>query len=592
MISNRKIAIIIPLLTFSVVLIYWQVLHFDFIIYDDPNYVVDNIYVRNGFTWKGVIWAFTTTNSANWHPLTWLSLMMDGQLYGLNAGGYHWTNVMFHLANTLLLFLVLNRMTGALWRSGFVAALFGVHPLHVESVAWVAERKDVLSAFFWMLTMGAYVHYVERLSFVRYLAVVLLFVLGLMSKPMLVTLPFILLLLDFWPLRRFTASFSPEGGTGSPDLYHPILSDHGGLVRSGWRWLLLEKVPLIILAVLSGVITIYAQKAGGAIIALDRISMTDRMANALVSYVMYLYKMIWPDKLALLYPYPHAFPLHFILLAAFLIGLFTIIALKAPARFAYVKTGWLWYLGTLVPVIGIIQVGNQAMADRYTYIPMIGVFILIAWVIPHLLKGMRLRRTFLTVSAISILMILVFASYRQTSLWANSETILLNSIENTAGNYEACNNLGVVHFQKGEYDQSINYLEKSIKINPGYAAAYNNLGQAYAVKGDLDRAIILFREGLHLQPGLRRMQKNLAVALLHKGELQEALPLYRELIIQNPGDADLRNDLGVILARMGEKKEAQLHFEKAILLKPNHEAARHNLNNLFSHTYTITNEKR
>jgi len=541
------------LLAGLVMIVYAQVVHFDFIIYDDPNYVQDNPHVNRGFLWSGIVWAFTTFHAANWHPLTWLSLMLDGELYGNYAGGYHWTNVMLHLANTLLLFLVLQRMTGAWWRSGFVAALFAVHPLHVESVAWVAERKDVLSGFFWFLTLGVYVRYVESPSAVRYFLVVVFFVLGLMSKPMVVTLPLVLLLLDFWPLGR------PEFREGRR------------------RRLVLEKLPLLFLSALSSAVTVYAQQAGGALQPLDKIALSDRLANAGVSYVAYIYKMIWPDRLALLYPYPKAWSMPAVVLSVAVLSLLTILVIRARSSYDYLKTGWFWYVLTLLPVIGIVQVGNQAMADRYTYIPMIGIFMALAWLSAAWAAPGKKSRFVAIFCATAFLLAMTASAHRQTALWKNSETILGSSLAKTTGNYEAANNLGVVYFQKRQFDQAIIHLEKAIAINPDFAIAYNNLGQAYVARGDLDKGISLFRKGLELSPGLIKMQRNLAAVLFRKGDSGGAAALYRRLIVVNPHDPDLYNDFGAALAAAGDIENARVQFQAALRLRSDHEAALYNL---------------
>jgi len=567
-----------------VMVVYYQTVDFDFIIYDDPNYAQDNPRVNRGFSWEGIVWSFTTFHSANWHPLTWLSLMLDGELYGGQAGGYHWTNVLFHLANTLLLFLVFHGMTGALWRSGFVAALFAVHPLHVESVAWVAERKDVLSGFFWMVTLGFYWRYVKSPSLGRYGVMVASFVLGLMSKPMVVTLPLVLLLLDFWPLRRFERC-EGAGQRNDPGETARLWAVKG---RSGVAWrmafnqlrgmrLFMEKIPLLCFSLISGILTLYAQKAGGALLSFDKISLSERVANAFVSYAAYLFNTIWPVNLALLYPHPKVWPLRTVILSFLTFVMITIFVLRSRREHDFLKTGWLWYLITMLPVIGIVQVGNQAMADRYTYLPLIGVFIMIVWLCPARVTASMLVKTVLTVATVAVLLVMTATAHRQASLWRNSETILGHSLEKTRGNYEAANNLGVVYFHKGRYDQAAVYLERAIDINPGFAVAYNNLGQVRVASGDVKGGIALFRKGLQIRPDLKKMRRNLAAALLLAGDFNEAADLYHQLVRENPKDADLFNDLGAALAESGKIEEARLQFQRSLLLKPTHEAARHNL---------------
>ena len=361
--------------------VYWQVQNFDFLNFDDDMYVTDNHHVQEGLTLKSIIWAFTTIHASNWHPLTWLSHMLDCQLYGINAGWHHLTNLLFHIANTLLLFFVFQKMTGCFWQSVFVATLFALHPLHVESVAWISERKDVLSTFFWMLTMWSYTRYVERLEVNRYLLVILFFTLGLMSKPMLVTLPFVLLLLDFYPLYRFR--FQKSDTSANPKQ------------RSNILLLVLEKIPLLVLTAVSSAVTLYAQKHGEAIMSLDAISLKIRISNAVVSYIKYIGKMIYPSNLAVMYPFQGILPWWKITGACLILVSMSLLAIRIIKQSSYFAVGWLWYIGTLVPVIGLVQVGNQSMADRYTYVPLIGLFIIITWGVSELMVQWRYRKIWL-----------------------------------------------------------------------------------------------------------------------------------------------------------------------------------------------------
>src|ERR1051325_6928527 len=369
---EREITIGI-LLVLAIAAVYLPVIWLDFLNYDDPDYVLENIHVCSGIKWEGILWAFTHSHSGNWHPLTWISHMLDCQFYGLKPAGHHVTNLLFHTANTLLLFGLLRFLTGAVWRSACVAALFAVHPLHVESVAWIAERKDVLSAFFWILTMWAYVKYLEDPVFRRYALVLISFALGLMAKPMLVTLPFALLLADYWPLRRF--SFDSDR--------HAI-----------WR-LALEKIPLIALTVVASIITFEVQKAGGSVNGLEKIPLGLRIENAAVTYLAYIRNFLWPVRLAAFYPYPISVPLSWAVGRVLAMLGFNIAALMLARRYAYLLVGWFWYLGTLVPVIGVVQVGGQARADRYTYIPLIGILIIVAWGCSELLADSHYRQVVL-----------------------------------------------------------------------------------------------------------------------------------------------------------------------------------------------------
>jgi hypothetical protein len=401
--KDNKILLICIFLSAVVLVVFWQLRNADFINFDDALYVTRNSNIQNGITIEGIRWAFATGHAANWHPATWIFHMLDVQLFGVQARWHHLTNLVFHIANTLLLFLVLFRMTKALWKSAFVAALFALHPLHVESVAWVAELKDVLSAFFWMLTMGAYCYYVERPGLHRYLVVVLFFIIGLMAKPMLVTLPFVLLLLDYWPLHRFQQTGSNQRDWDAGMIPVSGVRFGGEGVRTEepsdftCRWdfirpLLLEKVPLFVLAALSGIVTYIVQQKGGAVESGEALSLTARMANAFVSYVSYIGAMIWPADLAVLYPHPRSLPAIQVVGSMFLLAAITAAVFAKVKRMPYLATGWIWYVITLVPVIGIVQVGIQARADRYTYLPLIGLFIMAGWGFSELSKNWRHRK--------------------------------------------------------------------------------------------------------------------------------------------------------------------------------------------------------
>lgn len=377
-------------LILSILVVYWNVTNNEFISYDDSTYVTDNPYVKKGLTAEGFIWAFTSTRASNWHPVTWLSHMLDSEIYGIDSKGHHFTNLLFHIASTLLLFLVLKRMTGRLWRSAFVSALFAFHPLHVESVAWVAERKDVLSAFFWMLTIWAYVRYTERPLLKRYFLVFLALLIGLMAKPMLVTLPFVLLLMDIWPLGRLDVR---QKGLKSKIQSEGCTKNYQSASAYG---LVVEKIPLLVLVVLSSLITFFVQQRGGAVGSFEKYTLITRIANALISYVRYIEKMIWPHDLAVFYPHPgNTFSLWQVTGAFVLLTGVSFFIIKAARRNKYIVAGWLWYVLTLVPVIGLVQVGAQSQADRYTYIPLIGLFIIIAWGVLILCQNGNIAKYFL-----------------------------------------------------------------------------------------------------------------------------------------------------------------------------------------------------
>jgi len=542
-------------------IVYASVWHDDFVNYDDYQYVSENADVSGGLTWHGVAWAFTTGAAANWHPLTWLSHMLDVQLYGLNPGAHHLTNLLLHIANTLLLFGLLHRMTGALGRSAFVAGLFAVHPLHVESVAWVAERKDVLSTLFWMLTLWAYVAYVRKPRLRRYLVVLLFFALGLMAKPMLVTLPFVLLLLDFWPLGRMAPGPNPAGR------WAPSREWWATVVHLVW-----EKLPLLALSVASSIVTFVVQRRGGSVVSLDAIPLNLRLANALASYVAYIGKMLWPAHLAVLYPYAQSLPRWWI--AGAFLGLIgtTVAVIWASRRHPYLPVGWLWYLGTLVPVIGLVQVGPQAMADRYTYIPLIGLFILVAWGVPDLLVRWRLRRIALPTAAGLVIAACAIAARGQVQYWESGTALWTHALEVTTGNYVAHTDLGVVLARQGRTDEAIREFREALRIKPGYADGHNKLGRALAEQGRLDEAIAHYTEALRNDPASAEAHNNLGLALARQGKLDESTHEFLEALRIQPDSAEVHNNFGVVLAGQGRTDEAIHEFQEALRIKPDYEA--------------------
>ena len=444
-IQKRRLEIVICLFLVSVsLLIYFQVTGFEFVTYDDESYITKNPYIKAGFTHESIVWAFTSGYSANWHPLTWFSHMLDMELYGLNPMGHHWTNLQIHIINVVLLFLFLRCMTGAVWRSAFVAALFAVHPIHVESVAWVSERKDVLCAFFWILSMWAYVGYVRRPNKTRYLSLLILFALGLMSKPMIVTLPFTLLLLDFWPLYRFQ-SFIEKRKIN-------IFQAFSALFR--------EKIPLFILSTVSSFVTFFVQQHGGAVAPMNSFPLESRMANAIVSYINYIWKMIWPLNLAALYPLREWHPGQ-VIIAGLLLLILTILAVWARKRWPYFFVGWLWYLGTMVPVIGLVQVGVQRMADRYTYIPFIGLFIVVAWGVGDISAKWSFRKYIRGLFGGVVLFFLVIVAWLQTGTWKNGITLFTHTAQITNNNSIAYCGLGQAFDRHGKYDEAVKILFKS-----------------------------------------------------------------------------------------------------------------------------------
>jgi tetratricopeptide (TPR) repeat protein len=525
----------------------------DFLNLDDAAYVTANPQVAAGLTWRGAAWAVTTGHAGNWHPLTWLSHMLDVEWFGMDAGKHHLTSALLHAGTTVLLFLLLRGLTAAPGRSAFVAALFGVHPLHVESVAWIAERKDVLSTLFWVLTLLAYVVYVRRPSLGRYLTVVITFALGLMAKPMLVTLPFVLLLLDFWPLKR---SFAVSGAR---------------------RVLLYEKLPLLALALASSVATLVVQQQAGAVAALDRLPLDRRVANAIVAYVTYVTRAVWPADLAAIYPYPGALSPWLVAFTAVALVLVSIAAVRAIRVVPYVFVGWFWYLGTLAPVIGLIQVGGQPTADRYTYVPLIGLSIMVAWGAADRVARRPAWRAALGAGALLVVMASAAASRRQVGYWRDSVALWQHAIEATAGNYRAYGNLGHALAERGQWDAAIARYREALTIKPDFAEIHHRLGLALADRGRMTEAIRSYREALRLLPDYVHAHNNLGLALVAEGQIDEAAGHFLDAVRLDPTLAQAHSNLGVARARQGRLDEAVRHFSEALRIAPDSADAHANL---------------
>jgi Tfp pilus assembly protein PilF len=503
-----------------IVAIYFPVRHYGFVDLDDPQYVSENPYVANGLTWSAIVWAFTSVHASYWIPLIWLSHMLDVQLFGLNAGGHHITNVILHTGNTVILFVLLHRMTGAVGRSAVVAGLFAVHPLHVESVVWITERKDVLSTLFLLLTLWAYVSYARQPTRWRYVLSIAWFALGLMSKAMLVTVPFMLLLLDVWPLRRVDTSRWP-----------PTSAD-----RLVWRALLAEKAPFLLLAIIAAVLTFLTQQRTGAVADTTQIPIAFRVANATVSYVMYVVKTVWPERLALFYPYPRTLsPFVVAACATALVGA-TIWAIRLVRGRPCVTIGWLWFVVTIAPVIGIVQAGDQARADRFTYVPHIGLFIAIVWGLAAV--GARFRRA---QSAIAVSAIAVFAvvARAQVGHWRTNTELWEHALRVGAESYVAHTSLGLALFADGHVDDAVTHFRAALRIRPDFAEAHNDLGVALAQRGERDEAIDAFLNALKAKPLQAPSHYNVAVLLAQKGDTAAALEhLEAAVRIQpNYGDA-------------------------------------------------------
>ncbi|MCD4772810.1 MAG: tetratricopeptide repeat protein [Bacteroidales bacterium] len=539
-------------LVIATLAVYWQINYHEFINLDDSLYVLQNKDVQKGLTSESISWAFSFTDIAYWHPLTWLSHMLDCQIYGLIPGMHHRTSLIFHIVNSILLFFVLQKMTGALWQSAFVAALFALHPVNVESVAWVAERKNVLSTFFWMLTMLAYVHYTTRPSLYRYLLTLLFLMLGLMAKPMLVTLPFVLLLLDYWPLERLRHQ-SPFN-------------------------LILEKIPFFALSAVSVYISSLSVHRYEIVVSMESVPMQLRIANALVSYVKYIEKMIWPKNLAIFYPFPDTLPIWQILGAGLFLASISFLVLLNLRKKPYLCMGWLWFLGTLIPVIGLKQAGLwPSMADRWAYVPLVGIFIILAWGGSDLLKKWTHKKIMLTILAIAVILALTVLSFMQASHWKNSITLFENAIKVTKNNCMAHNNLGITLFEKGEFNKAIFHYKKALNIKPDTSEAIKNLGVALTKKGNLKEAARYFSKALVINSENWDSHYKLGDVLAKRGKFNKAIRHFEEVIRINPGYAPAYNEIGIILAQKGKLQKSNDFFSKAIQLEPDCKEARDNL---------------
>jgi len=564
------------LLTLSVLTVYWQVNDFEFINYDDPRYVNENHVIRQGVTLPGIRWAFGEVYASNWHPLTWISHMIDVELFGLDPGKHHLVNVLLHVLNTILLFLVLERMTGAIWRCAAVAAIFAVHPMHVESVAWISERKDVLSTFFWMLTMMGYLWYVKRRTALRYLGMLLWYVLGLLSKPMLVTLPCVLLILDFWPLRRW-------------DPFQKDTADHARTADSvcadspntGFLLLVLEKIPLMILALVSSVITFYAQKSGGAVSSLEQLDLGYRLLNAVTAYAAYLCKMVWPVHLSVFYPYPEGLSAFVVAFSAGILLLISVSVALLAKKHRYLIAGWSWYLGTLVPVIGIVQVGAQSMADRYTYIPSIGILIMVVWGLSDLLSGRRQGMMVAGTAAVSATLLLMATTWVQVGFWRTSETLFRHALGVTRNNYVAHNKLGLALFEKGDIAGAISHFRATIRISPNYPKGYINLGQALALKKDYQGASENYRKSLSIDPSNADAHAGLGTLLAGMNRVDDAGRHFADALRTNPGSIEAHNNLGNLLLQTGDYDEAIRQYSEALRIDPHNAEVYNNMGTAF-----------
>lgn len=555
--QNRNIVIIV--LSLLVLAVYWQVQSHEFIAFDDHLYVTENFRIQQGISIGTVAGTFRDVHTGHWHPLTMISHMVDWSLFGDNAGGHHWVNVVFHLFNTILLFLLFHTMTGALWRSALVAALFAIHPMNVESVAWVAERKNVLSTFFWLLTMLSYVRYVRAPDWKRYLPVFICFVLGLMSKPMLVTLPFVLLLMDYWPLQRTQIDYHEE---------EKNFKSNDAIFRQTWSFLIIEKIPLFLINVLSMVLTVYAAKSVHTLAGFEKYSLLERISNALVSYGLYIRKLIWPVDLSVFYPY-NTIPISWALFAAlFLLGV-TVFVFIFYKKYPHLIIGWLFYLGTLVPVIGFVQVGKQSMADRYVYIPFIGLFIMIAWSLPIMKK----TRTLTAVAVTGVLMLFTVTSYQYVGLWENTVLLFEDIIRHNPKNHFAYNILGLAAMDRGEYGNALNSFRVALKIKPNFDPAYINAGSIFLNLGNYNQAIDCYKKAVLINDLLPENHNNLGVALMLTGDFNGGVASFKKALSLRPDYISALNNLGAAQTQMGNVEEALLCYQQVLKLHPENATA-------------------
>ncbi|MFC1677818.1 tetratricopeptide repeat protein [Planctomycetota bacterium] len=534
------IYIVLALVTAAV---YAPAVKHEFIRYDDDTYVTTNRNLQQDFSFKTVKWALGTGHASNWHPVTWFSHILDYQLFGLEPAGHHLVNLALHIINTLLLFGVLKQMTGAVWPCAFVAALFALHPLHVESVAWVAERKDLLSTFFWLSTTIAYVRYTKKSRVACYILVLILFGLGLMAKPMLVTLPFVLLLLDYWPLERFG--------------------------KKNTLRLIVEKIPLIAITIGSSVITFIVQRAGGAMANMQKYDMQTRLGNAAVSYVTYIVKMFYPTRLAVLYPHPgNSLSMTKVLLCVVVLVLLTFVFLYLARRKKYFAVGWLWYLGTLVPVIGIVQVGVQSHSDRYTYITLTGLFIIIAFAVLEFTMKLPYRKTILSLAVVLILGSCAFGTSVQLRHWKNSMTLFSHTLDITSNNFIMLNNYANLLGDVGQNELAIEHFNKALKLRPNDVEIHTNLANALAKVGKTEDAVKHFERALKLKPNFGEGHYNFALLLSRTGQTEAAIRHYRRAIELDRYNVDALNNLAWILYQQGQFERAAEYFGKAIEVKP------------------------
>jgi len=523
---DKQKFIVYAFLALATIAVYWQVNQYNFVNLDDNKYVTENTHVRSGITLNGLRWAFTTTHGQYWHPVTWLSLMLDYKLFGLNAGGYHSTNVLLHIFSALLLFMLFCRMTGAIWKSAFVAFFFALHPLHVESVAWIAKRRDLLCVLFTIITLCLYVYYIEKPVIKRYLLALFIFALALMSKPMAVSLPLIMILLDYWPLKRFD-------------------SHKGNLIL----WQIKEKTPFIVLSAVFSVITVHARDFS----AMKHFSFSSRISNALVSFVTYLEQILWPHDMSILRLFPENIPAWQIIYSALLIVVVSVFVIEAAKRLPYLFAGWLWYAISIGPTLGIIQYGHLSMSDHHTYLPSIGISIMLAWGVPFFIKKEAIRKC-LFPAVVVFIAVLSFMTWKQCGYWRDSLEIWNHTLKITKGNYLAHNNLGLALFNEGKIMEAIDQYNKAIKMKPDYVYSYPNRGIAYARLGQYQRAMEDFDETILRNPNYAEAYLNKGAAYGERGQYQSAIENFSKAISIRSDYTNAYFNRGITYFRLGMKE--------------------------------------
>jgi len=559
-IEKRSAILVIFILIVLSLIIYWPVQDYKFINYDDQLYVTDIYSLKDTVTFKDIYDAFTDFHTGNWHPLTMISHMLDWQSFRENAGGHHWTNVIIHILNTVLLFLLFNRITGAIWRSAFVAALFAIHPINVESVAWIAERKNVLSTFFWILTTLFYVWYVKLPSWKKYLPVFICFALGLMSKSMLVTLPFVLLLLDYWPLNRTAINTQNENQS---EIQAPLKVGKAKL-----SFIILEKIPLFILTAISICVTLYTQHTVKALASLDYLPLARRISNAVVSYGLYIKKMFWPVDLAVIYPWVTT-PAWQIFVIVTLLVIITVIVCKYFLRYPYLAVGWFWYAGTLVPVIGIVQVGSQSMADRYAYIPLIGLFVMMVWGMGDIFKKIFSTKVLAVISGVILVVLLILSCY-QVRYWQNNFTLFNHAVNVTENNSIAHSNLAGEFLMQNKVREAMYHCQIALLLVPEDYNTLVRIARAYDLLGENSKAIDALHLAIKVHPEYAKAYNDLSILFLKTGKVPDAMKEYQKAVElnSNKDNLELHDNFGNILAAQGRYDEAIIQYNQALRIQP------------------------